>query len=381
MTRRAAEPADPFDAGPFARLQAALHMPSPYATGAWRRGALAGAAAWLPLLLLTTLEGSVGRFFEDGRAHLQYLLALPFLVMAEPWCLVRLAAIWHQLAAGRVVVGEDLLALERLTTRARDALAHRGAELLLALVAYVVAIVLAVIGYPGDLSTWIGSEATILSVAGWWRATVSHPLLVVVVVAWLWRLAVWARLLGSVAALELRVVPAHPDLAGGLGFVALSLRAFAPVAFGFGSVFAAAALRPILLDGPPTPLSWLALAVGIIVALFVAPLLVFAVPLHHARARGILEYGALASEQGHRFEDRWLRGVAPAPPDPLEVQDFSATTDLYSIAANAWRMKLVPVTLKDVLVLALAAALPFLPVAALVMPLGEMLRGLAGLLL
>jgi hypothetical protein len=381
VIRRAASPADPFDAGPFARLQTALHVPSPYAAGAWRRGALAAAVAWFPLLLLTTLEGSVGRFLPDAKSHVHYLLALPFLVMAEPWCLVRLSAIRQHLVVNRLVAGDDLIALERLGVSARRALDNRGAELAIALVAYVGAVLLASASYARDLGTWIGSDSTILSGAGWWRTTISHPLMIVVIAAWLWRLLVWTRFVAGVSRLDLRLVPVHPDLAGGLCFVALSLRAFAPVAFGFGAVIAAAALSPLIDEALLIPMPHLALAVGIIVALFVAPLLVFAVPLHHARIRGILDYGGLASAHGHRFEDRWLRGVDPTPPDPLDVQDFSATTDLYSIAANAWRMKLVPVTLSDVLVLALAAVLPFLPVALLIMPLGEILRGLAGLLL
>jgi hypothetical protein len=361
-------------------MQAALHLPSAYSTGAWKRGALAAGAAWLPLLLLTALGGSVGDFLKDAKAHVQYLLALPFLVMAEPWCLVRLAAIRRHLVLHRFVAGEDLFALERLTARARDALDHRAAELAIVLVAYVAAVLLSAASYARDLGTWIGSDTTILSGAGWWRITVSGPLLIVVVVAWVWRVVIWARFLAGVSELDLRVVPAHPDLAGGLCFLALSLRAFAPVAFGLGAVIAAATLSPLRVTGLATPLPQLAVAVGIIVALFTAPLFVFAVPLHQARLRGIMEYGALSSALGQRFEERWLRDPAVAP-DALEANDFSATTDLYSIAGNVWRMKIVPVTLKDLLVLLLATLLPFLPLALLSVPLAELLRGLVGLLL
>jgi hypothetical protein len=47
---------------------------------------------------------------------------------------------------------------------------------------------------------------------------------------------------------------------------------------------------------------------------------------------------------------------------------FSSTTDLYSIVANAFGMRLLPLAWSNLLVLATGAMLPFLPVALMSIP-------------
>ena len=111
------------------------------------------------------------------------------------------------------------------------------------------------------------------------------------------------------------------------------------------------------------------------------PLLVFARPLHRARLRGTLEYGGLAGELGLRFEERWLRRERGVGPESLEANDFSATTDLYSVSANVWRMRVIPVTLRDILAVVVASLLPFVPFALLVVPPDQILKAITGLLL
>jgi hypothetical protein len=370
--------ADPFDAGPFARIEARI------ARAALHRAGAAAAIAWLPLLVLSAVQGSLmggpGAFLPDVRAHGHYLLALPVLFLAEPWCLVRLALVRRQFTAGGLVIGDAIDALDGLAARARRSLDHRGVEVALLLGVYVASILLTTGAYPRDVQSWVMSGGGV-SAAGWWRALVSHPLLLLMIAAWLWRLWVWARFLVGVSRLPLRMVASHPDLAGGLGFVAVSLRAFAPVAGALGVVASSAFAERLLVAGRAPPPAQVGAVLCVVLFLFVAPLVVFAIPLHRVRLRGLLEYGALAAALGQRFEQRWLRSDDPVSPAALGAPDFSATTDLYSVAANVWRMKLVPIGSRDLLLLALATLLPFVPLALLVMPVDEVLRGLIGLLL
>jgi hypothetical protein len=65
----------------------------------------------------------------------------------------------------------------------------------------------------------------------------------------------------------------------------------------------------------------------------------------------------------------------------LQESDFSTTIDLYSIAANANAMRLVPVDLKNFIVLCVAMLIPFAPVVLLAVPANRMLDAVKSLLL
>lgn len=394
-SRRAAgfatgSPADPFDAGPFARLQAALRLPaSATREGVWRRMTAVVLVAWVPLLLLAAVQGlalgAIPResFLLDVSAHVRYLVALSLLLAAEPWSVLRLAKIVRHFEEGGLIAESQRPRLDDLIASARRLLDHRGVEVLLVAAAYTTTLVTGGVLYSPGIPTWVapGSTGT-LSLAGWWRALVSQPLVLLVGSAWLWRLAVWTRLLWGVSRLELRLVPAHPDLSGGLRFVAESLRAYAPVGLALGMVVAGTFAEEILLDRrPPNDLQYVAgtLAVGV-VFLFAGPLLVFVGPLRLARMRGILEYGALASALGRRFEERWIQPGRPLDDRALSATDFSATTDLYSIAGNVSQMRVVPVGLRELMPLVIATLFPFAPLILILVPVDEVLKRLAALL-
>lgn len=384
--------ADPFDAGPYARLQAALGLTRPGAPCVGRRAIIAAGIAWLPLAVLAIVEGLAWRsdpresLLLDVAAYARYVIAIPLLVGAEAVCLPKLATIAHHFGAAGLVADSDRPRYEALLVSARQLLASRPAELLILLLAYAATLALGRLWYPATVSTWIApitAGVREVSLAGWWRALVSQPLFVVLMTMWLWRLVVWASFLWRVSRLELRLIAAHPDLAGGLYFVAASLRAFPLVALAF-SVPLAGGVAEMLLYGP-SPAIAVQYLVGaellVTLAVFAGPLLVFAGPLMRLRARGVLEYGQLAGAVGHRFEERWLGARGAIDQRALEAPDFSATTDLFSVVANVRAMRLAPLDVRSLVPLVAAALLPFVPVLLLVMPVDEVLRNLTKLLI
>lgn len=389
MSTAAPSVADPFDAGPFARL----YLARPGARSAATRAVTAAAVAWLPLAVLAAAQGLALRpsaresFLLDVASHVRYLVALPLLIAAEPWCLPRLAAIARHFASAGLVAEGERPRYDALIASARRLLDHRGMEVVLAAVAYVATVASSGFLYPRYISTWVAPIAPgappAFSLAGWWRALVSQPLFLLLVAAWLWRIAVWARFLWGVSRLELRLVPAHPDLAGGLRFAATALRAFAPVALAVGASTAGAiAAQTLLARRSPLEFKYELLAVvAVVLLLFAGPLLAFVGPLRRARARGIFEYGELAGSLGRRFEERWLRPGQPLDAEALGAPDFSATTDLYSIAANVRQMRLVPFGVTELALLVIATLLPCAPLVFLVLPVDEVLKRLVQLLL
>jgi hypothetical protein len=314
----------------------------------------------------------------DPSVYARYLVTLPVLVLAEPLCLLPLAMIARYFPEAGLISEADRPRYESLVASARSLLDHRGAEVVLVLLAYFAALASAGSQYPASESSWvapiIGGERHV-SLAGWWRLVVSQPLLLILWGAWLWRVAVWARFLWQVARLDLRLVPVHPDLAGGLGFVATSVQGFSPVAFALGASTAGGIAEGVLLEGHALEAyRWVpGILILLVLGLFVAPMLVFSMPLIRARVRGAFAYGELAEALGRRFEQRWLGRGPDLDEDVLAAPDFSATTDLYSIAANVRNMRLVPFDLRGLIPLLVAALLPFVPLVFAVIPLKQVL--------
>ena len=70
----------------------------------------------------------------------------------------------------------------------------------------------------------------------WSFVYVSLPAFQFVLYRWYFRLFIWMRFLWQVARCELSLVPTHPDRAGGLGFLSLSVVAFAPLLTAHGAL-------------------------------------------------------------------------------------------------------------------------------------------------
>jgi len=208
------------------------------------------------------------------------------------------------------------------------------------------------------------------------------PLLLLLVVGWLWRLVLWARFLVLVARLDLSLVPAHPDRAAGVGFIGYSLRGFASVAAAFGAIVAGAVANQVV-HGSVQLMSFKYLIGGTVVAcvvLFTAPLLAFAPRLAAERRKGMRQYGQLATAFGLEFEREWLPLARPLTRDVLDRGDFSAATDLYQVVDRVLAMRFVPVDRVNLIMLAGATLLPFLPVALIALPFDQLIGLLMGVL-
>ena len=376
--------AGPLEAGPFIHYLKLAGLGGIEANRVARRAVLAALIAWLPLVALAAVQGlALG---PDPRESLlldvsigsRYLLALPLLIAADAVCLPALGRILRHFRDSGLVAETSLPRFDALVQCTRQLVQSPGAELGLVALAYVGTLALGSVLYPETVSTWvvpIRDGVGQVSLAGWWRALVSQPLFLVVQLAWLWRILLWARLLWGIAHMELRLVPSHPDLAGGLGFTVASLRAFMMVSLALAVSVAGTVAEGVLHRGQPLQLFRIPVGgfVALMLVLFAGPLLFLAFPLLRAQPRGRLQYGALATAMGQEFERRWLQpGSVNA--ESLVVQDFSATTDLYSIASNVYHMRIVPLDLRSLVPLALATVLPFVPVILIALPFKQVLE-------
>jgi hypothetical protein len=188
-------------------------------------------------------------------------------------------------------------------------------------------------------------------------------------------------LLGQIARLPLHLVTAHPDMAGGLGFLGLVQAKFALVILPLSILISAnAGIKIIHEDIPLTILQPTLMAyVGMVIGLFIAPLLVFTPMLIAAKRRGLLQYGGLAVHYIGLFEDKWIRNQTQE--GLLGTGDIQSLADLGNSFDYVRKMKPVPFDAQTIMILAGAAILPLLPLALTVIPLQEILRTLWKLLL
>jgi hypothetical protein len=347
--------------------------------------------AWLPLLVLATLEGrllgsTAVPFLFDAEVHIRYLLVLPLLIVAELVVHKRTRTLVPQFLERNLIPDG---ALARFDAAIASALRLRNsvlAELLLIAFVYGIGILVLWRHFVAlDTATWYATpsaEGSKLSLAGMWYAYVSLPLFQFLLGRWYFRLFIWTRFLWQVSRIELSLVPTHPDRVGGLGFLADTAHAFAVLAVAHGALLAAQLAGRIFFLGAALTQFKIEIAALVVFLLcaFLGPLLVFAPQLADAKRKGLLEYGTLAERYVRQFDAKWLRGQAPADEPFVGSADVQSLADLSTSYEVVQEMRIAPITKDAVLRLAAATLVPIVPLVLTIMPLEELLKMLFGML-
>lgn len=379
-----------FASAPPMGVQRWLGLVEPSRFHVVRRALLVALIGWLPLVLLTTAYdllqggGGINALLLETGVYVRYLVAAPLLILAESQCARQLGETVRYFVDAGLVPHDRRADFDAAVASTRRWLDSTAADVTVFALAYLLAAVSALAHAPDQIPVWHRSAGTLpaFSAAGWWHVLVSLPLLLVLIFGWLWRLALWARLLWLISRLDLRLVASHPDKMAGLGFVGRSASAFAVAALALASIAAGRAAHFVLLGASfPTPaLAFNAGFLLFLLALVLAPLLVFTPLLFRVWQRGTIEYGALAVRVGEAFEGKWIDRGNVVDPSALKSPDFSSTADLYSVASNAYGIRFVPVDIKTLVALAVALLLPFVPVVLLALPIETILQSLQKLL-
>ncbi|HYL57439.1 MAG TPA: hypothetical protein VEU51_01110 [Candidatus Acidoferrales bacterium] len=352
-----------------------------------RTAIVLAAATWLPLLVLSIVEGlAVGGasipFLYDIAAHTRFLVAVPILVLAEIPIGRRLRGIARQfLNAGLVPESErkQFASYAVDTVRFHDS---RLAEIALLAVTYTMAYVIFSQTSFQSGSTWYHPSASGFSVAGYYYAFIAVPIFQFLLYRWAFRMFVWARLLWQISNLDLSLTPTHPDGAGGLGFLGKGTIPFGVILFAMSSVVSASIASRILFDGAKLEQFEFIYAALILSALivFAGPLLVFAPKLFRLKQEGLLRYGELASEYTQLFDRKWVGRIDGAEEPLLGSGDIQSLADLGNSYELVRKMRVVPIELSDFIAIALPGVIPALPLAATVMPVSEILKQILRLL-
>jgi len=377
--------------GPLYQLFRRAHLSGPALEQLLRRIWVLTLISWLPLLCLSAAAGhafgppSALPFLRDIEAHVRFLVTLPVLIAAELIVHRRTRSVVAQFLDRGIVRPADV---PRFDAAIVSALRLRNSLYL------EVGLVLLVAtaghwfwrsGIAFDHPSWYVASAEggkHLTPAGVWFAAVSVPLSQFILLRWYLRLFIWFRFLWKVSRLDLHLVPTHPDRAAGLSFLGKGTYAFGPILFAQGALLAGVIGTRVLYGGA-TLLAFKVDALGLVaimVLLMLAPLAVFTPRLARAKLAGLAEYGRLGSDYVKAFESKWIRGGA-SEAELLGTSDIQSLSDLGQSYAVVREMSVVPFALQDVGRLAVATAVPLLPLVLTVISVDELVMRLLKILL
>ncbi|HTN70588.1 MAG TPA: hypothetical protein VMO00_05820 [Methylomirabilota bacterium] len=376
--------------GPFFRLMVRSGLIKPDFARPARRATLLALIIWPPIFILSVLQGLAfyGRvelpFVYDFTVAVRFLICVPVLIIAEVVLDARTNAVVKHFVNSGLVRERDYPAYEsvvRQVGRLRDSLL---AEALLVVVV-IVNVIFFRVEYVGSASTWqvlVSEAGRTRTLAGWWYLIVSIPFFQFLLWRWLWRFLIWSHFLRNLSKMDLRLIPTHPDLAAGLGFLSPAQAKYGIVAFALSAVIAAKIGEEILYGG--ASLLDYKFIIGGYIALtlivLLTPLLVFTPKLLMVKRRGLLEYSALANEYTQAFDRKWVRKEVPEGELLLGSADIQSLADLGNSFAFVRSMRPFPVDLNGVIPLIVATALPMLPLVLTVYPFDELVLKIAGFL-
>jgi hypothetical protein len=377
--------------GPLFQLFRRAHLSGDALQLMRRRVAVITLVAWLPLLILSVLGGRLWNdaiqipFLKDIEVHARLLLALPMLIVAE------LVVHQRMRLLARQFLDRDMISD---ASRARfDAAVASALRLRNSVVAEVVLLVcvylFALFVWPRhvaslktlSMTTWNALPAGgsyELTAAGWWFLYVSLPVFQFMLVRWYFRVFIWIRFLAGVAGCRPRVVPTHPDRMGGLGFLSDTVVAFATLLLAHGTLLAGLIANRIFFQGA-TLLDFkveLAVIPAFLLLIVLGPLVLFMPCLAAARRVGLREYGTLAQRYVREFDDKWLRGGAPAGEPLVGSADIQSLADLGNSFEIIRGLRSVPITKEALVQLAVITLVPVAPLVLTMVPLDELVKRL-----
>ncbi len=377
--------------GPLFQLLRRAHLSDDAMRMARQRVIVISMFAWLPLLLLSAVEGrllgdgAVVPFLRDVEVHIRYLVALPLLIAAELVVHRRMRTLVSLFVGRRLIPATSMARFEAAITNALRLRNSVIAEIVLLVLVYGVGVLVVWRHYLTlDTTTWYATPSdgtSKLTLAGMWYGYVSLPIFQFLLCRWYFRVVIWARFLWQVSRINLDLIPTHPDRVGGLGFLSNAAYAFAMLALAHGAILAGQLANRIFYLGANLPefKGEIAIMLVFVLALVLAPLLVFGPQLAEAKRAGLREYGTLAERYVREFDAKWLHGGAQDEPfiGSADIQSLADLSNSYEVVRT---MRLVPVTRDMVIAIAAVTLVPIVPLALTMMPLEELLKKLLGIL-
>lgn len=372
------------EGGPLFNIQKRVGLIRQNAPQTKRRAILAALITWLPLLVLSAIQGrAFGHaipvsFAHDFSTYSRFLLAVPLLLLAENILGPRIAEAAAHFVTSGVVLEKDYQKFDDIVARGLRSRDSVLAEIIIAVLAYAASII-AFKNTAVHVTTWYADRTPTggsLTWAGWWLMIFCTPLFQFLLLRWMWRLFLWFQFLGRVRKLGIQLYPTHPDQAAGLGFVGEAQRFFGILLFAFSIGSAGVMANDILYDKIPLKNFAPAIASYVIIALIivVGPLILFTGTLLRTKRIGLHQYGTLATTYTGSFHKKWIEHDNPEHEPLLGTGDIQSLADLGNSYNLVEKMKPIPIDPRTLIHLVLASLLPMVPLLLTVMPLKDVLK-------
>jgi hypothetical protein len=376
------------------RLQRALGLiPAAGGLGVGRRAVLLAAVTWLPIAGWAAVTGRALRgvvaepLLEHFGVHVRCLVAIPLLVLADATTHAMSTRLIPYFHTSGLVDEATRPAFERAladVARVRD----RWMPWVIMVGLVLAWSVLRPVGADVHEVKWATDDGAPIAAGvgfgGWWFLNVARPIVSALILGWTWRLVVLGILFRRIAALDLSIVPTHPDGAGGLGFLDRVPMAFAPVVLAVSALTSSRWAHDVVyhdkaiqdLKGPAATL------VAVLAIAVLAPLLAFRGRLALAKHEAMLEYGALVGEHGRRVRRRWILHETVEDPDSLlSAPELGPVADTVSLYEAVRGMSPIPIGKRALAAVILPATIPMIVVAALRVPVKDLVMGLVKIVL
>jgi hypothetical protein len=353
----------------------------------WRRGRMTGDAmqmahrrvlvavllTWVPLLLLSMVDGRawgddvVLTFVKDVETNVRLLIAVPLLLFAEVRIHRELPSILRCFVDRGLISAADRPRFDAAVASAIRLRNSVVAEVLLIALVYAVGmLIIRRTQFALDVDTWYATAVDgglRLTYAGWWGALVAMPVVQFLCVRWFFRLFVWGRLMWQVSRIPMNLEPAHPDCTAGLHFIALTERACWTLMLGLGAVLSGMIANRILYAGAEL-LQFKVEIVGLVALLMFmvfGPMLAFTPKLLELKHHAIAEYSRLGQRYAREFDRKWIQGENPAGEPLLGSSDIQSLADLRNGFVVVKDIHWTPFDLKDLMTLTAFTLAPLTP--------------------
>jgi len=364
----------------------------------WRRIVIFSVLTWLPLLVMTAIDGTMFGgfvdipFLSDPVPHCRFLVSLPLLFIADRTIDPSVAYAVRHFKICDLVPDES----DSNFRKTVDRLIHQRDMLWVDVILFAMAIAMVwivIIKFSGYLpeantSSWIytikGSQQT-LTPAGWWLAFVSSPFMLFVLFRWIWRMIIWIQFLNRVSHLRLILQPTHPDQMGGLGPLSSAQFSFGILFSTVGVMMSSTLANDIIHAGRGLEeLQWEILGfVLICIAIITSPLCTFFTQLFDTKRIGLGNYSTLAYKLSEKFQIQWIEkknvgvpgGSSIAGVSPSDVADYKP---LYDTVSN---MRLIPLKKNKLVSLIAILVMPFIPLVFTQISMGALARRLIEMLI
>ena len=376
--------------GPFHRLQVRFGFAGEERQRVVRRALLAVLLTWLPLFVLSLVQGQAYGtqikipFLWDFAVNVRFLIAAPILILAESVIDRRWRQLVLQFLRSGLVGEKELPSFEAVIERITRLRNRVLPEAVMLLASFSTSIMVKTELLMAGVSNWhtAGTGSSEVSLAGWWFNLVSTPFFRFLLLRWVWRMFLWTSFMWRVSRLNLYLVATHSDMAAGLGFLSDGQKAFSPIVFAGGAVVAAQVTNTIAYQGATlSSQKLLMIAYGVMaIIVLVAPLLVVAPVLLRIKRKALLEYGALVTIHNQQFDQMWIQNHQRPGEEILGNPAPSSLIDLGNSFTVVRQMGLVPIDKPTLITLAVAAALPMVPVVLYATPADEIVRAVLKML-